>query len=75
MDKRDKRRSENAYLVVQEKEAIVDTAETLGKSSRTPTLISFIPIGHIALELYPERQEQYSLPESTVWIKSLYISW
>ncbi|KAK0764235.1 hypothetical protein N5P37_003632 [Trichoderma harzianum] len=58
-----------------EKEAIVDTAETLGKSSRTPTLISFIPIGHIALELYPERQEQYSLPDSTVWIKSLYISW
>ncbi|KAL6698131.1 hypothetical protein J3F84DRAFT_261210 [Trichoderma pleuroticola] len=58
-----------------EKEAIVDTAETLGNSSRTPTLSSFIPIGHIALELYPDRQKQFSLPDSTVWIKSLYISW
>ncbi|UKZ73804.1 hypothetical protein TrVFT333_001456 [Trichoderma virens FT-333] len=58
-----------------EKEAIVDTAEILGKSTRTPTLASFIPIGHIALDLYPDRNEQFSLPQSTVWIKSLYISW
>ncbi|KAL7950153.1 hypothetical protein V8C42DRAFT_190614 [Trichoderma barbatum] len=58
-----------------EKEAIVDTAATLGKTPRTPTLASFIPIGHIALDFYPDRNEQFSLPQSTVWIKSLYISW
>lgn len=58
----------------QEKEAIVDTATTLAKSPRTPTLTTFMPIGHIALDLYPERNTQFSLPQSTVWIKSLYIS-
>ncbi|KAK1256223.1 hypothetical protein MKX07_008482 [Trichoderma sp. CBMAI-0711] len=58
-----------------EKEAIVDTAETLGKAPRTPTSASFIPIGHIALDLFPDRNEQFKLPQSTVWIKSLYISW
>ncbi|PNP45672.1 hypothetical protein TGAMA5MH_02897 [Trichoderma gamsii] len=57
-----------------EKEAIVDTATTLAKSPRTPTLTTFMPIGHIALDLYPERNTQFSLPQSTVWIKSLYIS-
>ncbi|KAL6881233.1 hypothetical protein J3F83DRAFT_711035 [Trichoderma novae-zelandiae] len=58
-----------------EKEPIVDTAESLSKSPRTPTSVSFIPIGHVALDLYPDRNEQFSLPRSTVWIKSLYISW
>ncbi|KAL6884099.1 hypothetical protein HDV57DRAFT_444901 [Trichoderma longibrachiatum] len=58
-----------------EKEPLIDTAETLGKSPRTPTSASFIPIGHIALDLYPDRNEQFELPQSTVWIKSLYISW
>ncbi|TFB03399.1 hypothetical protein CCMA1212_004429 [Trichoderma ghanense] len=58
-----------------EKEPIVDTAQELGKSPRTPTSESFIPIGHIALDLYPDRNEQFKLPQSTVWIKSLYISW
>ncbi|KAM0448943.1 hypothetical protein ACHAO4_008170 [Trichoderma viride] len=57
-----------------EKETIVDTATTLAASPRTPTLTSFLPIGHIALDLYPDRNTKFSLPQSTVWIKSLYIS-
>ncbi|KAL7937938.1 hypothetical protein V8C35DRAFT_330081 [Trichoderma chlorosporum] len=58
-----------------EKEAIVDTAKAMGNSSRAPTLAAFIPIGHIALEFYPHLNEQFALPQSTVWVKSLYISW
>ncbi|KAL7921106.1 hypothetical protein ACQKWADRAFT_296285 [Trichoderma austrokoningii] len=57
-----------------EKEAIVDTAATLARAPRTPTLAAFLPIGHIALDLYPERNAKFSLAPSTVWIKSLYIS-
>lgn len=58
----------------QEKEALTDTATILANSPRTPTFTSFIPIGHIALDLYPDRNTKFSLPQSTVWIKSLYIS-
>ncbi|RFU77361.1 hypothetical protein TARUN_4866, partial [Trichoderma arundinaceum] len=58
----------------QEKEALIDTATTLANAPRTPTAVSFIPIGHIALDIYPDRNVQFSLPQSTVWIKSLYIS-
>ncbi|KAH8123508.1 hypothetical protein FP744_10004704 [Trichoderma asperellum] len=57
-----------------EKEAIIDSATTLANSPRTPTSISFLPIGHIALDLYPDRNTRFSLPQSTVWVKSLYIS-
>ncbi|PTB70765.1 hypothetical protein BBK36DRAFT_1137420 [Trichoderma citrinoviride] len=58
-----------------EQEPIVDTAQAQGKSPRTPSSVSFVPIGHVALDLYPDRNERFSLPASTVWIKSLYISW
>ncbi|KAL6898398.1 hypothetical protein GGI43DRAFT_409061 [Trichoderma evansii] len=57
-----------------EKEALTDTATILANSPRTPTFTSFIPIGHIALDLYPDRNTKFSLPQSTVWVKSLYIS-
>ncbi|KAH6607610.1 hypothetical protein Trco_003923 [Trichoderma cornu-damae] len=58
-----------------EKEAIVDTAAVVANSPRTPTSASFIPVGHVALDMYPDRNEKFSLPQSTVWIKSLYVSW
>ncbi|KAM0245958.1 hypothetical protein ACHAQJ_010407 [Trichoderma viride] len=58
-----------------EKEALIDTAAILANTPRTPTSVSFIPIGHIALDKYPDLNTQYSLPQSTLWIKSLYISW
>lgn len=57
-----------------EKEALIDSATALANSPRTPTSISFLPIGHIALDLYPDRNTRFSLPQSTVWVKSLYIS-
>jgi len=32
-------------------------------------------VGHIAIESFPERDTQFGLPETTFWVKSLYISW
>ncbi|KAL7784891.1 hypothetical protein V8C37DRAFT_395018 [Trichoderma ceciliae] len=67
--------AQHATRYPSEKEALVDTATILAATSRTPTSESFVPIGHIALDIYPERNTQFSLPQSTVWIKSLYVSW
>lgn len=34
-----------------------------------------MPVGHIALEMSHDKNLDLCLPGSTVWIKSLYISW
>ncbi len=58
-----------------ERTPLTDSATTLGKASRTATNAPFTPIGHIALEAYPDRDERFGLPAgSTLWVKSLYIS-
>ncbi|POR36195.1 Uncharacterized protein TPAR_03581 [Tolypocladium paradoxum] len=58
-----------------EREPLIDTATRLGQTERTPTKTPFLPIGHIAIEAFPERNVQFSLPATTYWVKSLYISW
>ncbi|KAK5998660.1 hypothetical protein PT974_01042 [Cladobotryum mycophilum] len=58
-----------------ERDPLVDTATAIANTPRTPTNMSFLPIGHVALELYPQRNTNFSLDPSTIWVKSLYISW
>lgn len=59
----------------QERTPLLDSATTLGKTTRQPTNTPFTPIGHIALEGYPGRDERFNLPAGkTLWVKSLYIS-
>ncbi|GJN76792.1 hypothetical protein PLIIFM63780_000279 [Purpureocillium lilacinum] len=58
-----------------ESEGLVDTAVVIGQASREPTRKPFHPVGHIAIESFPERDTQFGLPETTFWVKSLYISW
>ena len=38
-------------------------------------MTAFLPVGHIALQAFPERNVRFSLPATTCWVKSLYISW
>ncbi|KZF20552.1 hypothetical protein L228DRAFT_269856 [Xylona heveae TC161] len=52
-----------------------DTAESIFNTPREATYMPFLPVGHIALELFPDRNESLGLPSSTIWIMSLYISW
>ncbi|UNI13527.1 hypothetical protein JDV02_000266 [Purpureocillium takamizusanense] len=58
-----------------ESESLVDTAVVIGRAMREPTREPFHPVGHIAVEWFPERDAQLGLPETTAWVKSLYISW
>jgi hypothetical protein len=53
----------------------VDTATPVNKAPRTPTKVEFQPIGHVAVEYFPDWNEKFGLPDSTLWIKSLYVSW
>lgn len=55
--------------------AIEDTAEAVGHVPRTPTRAKLLPIGHMGLERCPELISRLSLPQSTIRITSLYISW
>lgn len=64
-----------AHGRTKEREALTDTATRIGQAERTPTRAPFLPIGHIAIEAFPERNVQFSLPATTYWVKSLYISW
>lgn len=59
-----------------ETESLLDTAARVGRTDRTPTGAAFLPIGHIALDEYPRRNELFGLPPGTgtLWIKSFYIS-
>ncbi|CAM1511573.1 Fc.00g090860.m01.CDS01 [Cosmosporella sp. VM-42] len=58
-----------------ESEPLTDTATVVFNTPCEPSKKSFLPIGHIALELIPARDERFSLPASTIWIMSLYVSW
>ncbi|KAF7561705.1 hypothetical protein G7046_g2435 [Stylonectria norvegica] len=58
-----------------ESEPLVDTANTIYNTHRSPSNESFFPIGHIALELFPSRNERLGFDPSTIWITSLYVSW
>lgn len=60
---------------VQESNPLRDTASVSFDAERKPTGLVFHPIGHIALESIPDRNATFSLPASTLWIRSLYISW
>ncbi|KAG5984804.1 hypothetical protein E4U55_003169 [Claviceps digitariae] len=55
----------------EEKEPLVDSATRLGTTTLTPSRKEFIPIGHIAMEAFPDRNEALGLPLSTYWVKSL----
>lgn len=58
----------------EEKTTLRDSAAAVGKTERKPAGDEFLPVGHIALEEYPLRNELFGLPASTPWVKSLYIS-
>ncbi|KAG5913487.1 hypothetical protein E4U42_001117 [Claviceps africana] len=59
----------------QEKGALVDSAAGLGAATLTPSRQEFVPVGHIGMEAFPDRNETLGLPPSTYWVKSLYVSW
>lgn len=59
----------------QEAEPITDTADTVANSPRTSTGAKFIPIGHMGVEQCPELVPRLGIPESTLRVKSLYVSW
>lgn len=58
-----------------ESKPLRDTARVSFDAGRKPTGVVFHPIGHIALESIPDRNAAFSLPVSTLWIRSLYVSW
>ena len=56
---------------------LFDTATTFGGSSRRPTNIPFIPVGHISLDSCyeePEKVASDNLGEGVYWISTFYIS-
>ncbi|KAG5915742.1 hypothetical protein E4U53_004423 [Claviceps sorghi] len=55
----------------EEKEALVDSATRLGTATLTPSLEEFVPVGHIGMEAFPDRNKALGLPLSTYWVKSL----
>lgn len=57
-----------------EQTTLLDSALRMGKTERNPTLHEFLPVGHIALDAYPDRNVLFGMPASTLWLKSLYIS-
>lgn len=60
----------------QESAPITDTAPTHWQKPRTPSNRTFIPIGHIALDLRPEENAHLKLTDDgIVWVAGLYISW
>jgi len=58
-----------------ESKPVVDTARAVGSTAREPSEKPFTPIGHIALEQCPDEDQKLGHPRSTLWVKSLYISW
>ncbi|VUC25369.1 unnamed protein product [Clonostachys rosea] len=62
-------------ITEQEKEPLKDTVGMIGKEPRRPSGRSFVPIGHISLRHISDLNTQFSLPQDTIWIKSLYVSW
>ncbi|PNY28041.1 Uncharacterized protein TCAP_02036 [Tolypocladium capitatum] len=72
---RDRLLTDHVQRFPQERDALSDTAARIGQAERTPTMAPFLPIGHVAIEDFPERNVQFSLPATTYWVKSLYISW
>ncbi|KAH7117282.1 hypothetical protein B0J13DRAFT_571188 [Dactylonectria estremocensis] len=69
----------HAEAYPKEKDELVDTSETLLGKPRTPTQTTFLPVGHIALNIHdPPYYTKLGLtvPEQgSYWIKSLYISY
>lgn len=64
-------------FVPQEKNPILDTAESISATPRTPTRASFHPVGHISLDIDNPAAAPLNLPipkENVYWIKSLYVS-
>ncbi|KJZ73689.1 hypothetical protein HIM_06807 [Hirsutella minnesotensis 3608] len=57
-----------------EHEPLIDSATKLGVVSRMPTRKPFLPVGHMGLELFPERNTRFDLPANTYWVKSFYVS-
>ncbi|KAI1102284.1 hypothetical protein F4804DRAFT_313593 [Jackrogersella minutella] len=53
-----------------------DTATNIRLVPRQPTMVDFIPIGHVAVDIHePEEDVRLGLPPTgTVWIHGLYIS-
>ncbi|KAJ6447049.1 C6 finger domain-containing protein [Purpureocillium lavendulum] len=58
-----------------ESDGLVDSAAVINGTTREPTKKAFHPVGHIAIETFPDRNTQFGLPQTTFWVKSLYISW
>ncbi|KAI8299735.1 hypothetical protein K4K59_002055 [Colletotrichum sp. SAR11_240] len=61
-----------------EKEPLKDTATSLRATPRTPTGITFHPVGHISLDVDNPAAKRLQLPipsENLYWIKSLYVSY
>lgn len=61
---------------VQEQEPLIDTSTSVFNSPRDPTGRKFVPVGHTALEVVkPNDAKDLNLPLSSVWVKSIYLSW
>lgn len=62
--------------MIQERGLLVDTSAEIYGAPRNPTNKEFIPVGHVALEIVkPAEAKDMTLPPSTVWLYSLYVSW
>ena len=53
---------------------MTDTATVIYDTPRQATNKTFIPLGHLGLQFYNERNVRFSIPLNTLWVKSLYIS-
>ncbi|OTB08196.1 hypothetical protein M426DRAFT_8002 [Hypoxylon sp. CI-4A] len=53
-----------------------DTASEVRLVPRQPTMVEFLPIGHVAVDIHPSEEDvKLGLPPTgTVWIHALYIS-
>ncbi|KND88827.1 hypothetical protein TOPH_06549 [Tolypocladium ophioglossoides CBS 100239] len=65
--RRDELLGDHVKRFPKERESLVDTATSIGQAERTPSKAPFLPIGHIAIEAFPERNVQFSLPATTYW--------
>lgn len=55
----------------------MDSATAFGGKARTPTSISFIPVGHISLDSQyeePYKVADHDLPKDIYWIATFYVS-
>ncbi|KXH61476.1 hypothetical protein CSAL01_03887 [Colletotrichum salicis] len=74
---RDARLAKHIADYPKEKDPMLDTADSISATPRTPTGASFHPVGHISLDIDNPAAAPLNLPipkDHVYWIKSLYVS-